>query len=100
MKITKRQLRKIVKEELTREGFFDSLSDLGKKAMSGLGIGADDVSDEMSADAAHEALDKAFFQYAVSLASQQGEVTGEAIEAAQQKALKHVQSLTGHKVMR
>ena len=100
MKITKNQLRKIVKEELMREGFFDSLSDLGKKAMSGLGIGADDVSDEMSADAAQEALDKAFFQYAVSLASQQGEVTGESIEAAQQKALKHVQSLTGHKVMR
>ena len=37
MKITKNQLRKIVKEELMREGFFDSLSDLGKKAMSGLG---------------------------------------------------------------
>ena len=102
MKITKNQLRKIIKEELVKEGFLDSLSGLGKKAMDKLGIGSGkaDISEDMSINAAEEALNTAFFQYAISLASQQGEMTGEAIEAAQQRALNHVQTLAGHKVMR
>ncbi len=102
MKITKRQLRTIIKEELMREGFFDAIGDLGKKAMSKLGIGADDVSEEMSPQAAQEALDRAFFQYAVSLTAQQfpdGDYDAEALKAAQLKAVKHVQELASHKVM-
>ena len=102
MKITKRQLRRIIKEEMINEGFFDTIGDLGKKAMGKLGIGPDDFSEEVSPQAAQEALDKAFFQYAVSLTSDQfphGDYDAEALKSAQLKAVKHVQGLASHKVM-
>lgn len=102
MKITKRQLRRIIKEEMINEGFFDTIGDLGRKAMDKLGIGADDVSEEVSSQVAQEALDKAFFQYAVSLTSDQfpdGDYDAKALKAAQLKAVKYVQGLASHQVM-
>ena len=67
MKITKRQLSRIIRQELINEGW---LENLGHKAMSGLSkiIRPDSLHDNMSVEDAKEELFRAVLQYGISSA--------------------------------
>jgi hypothetical protein len=90
MKITKRQLRRIIKEEIINEGWFDQL---GKKALRGISkfVRPNEIMDDMSVADAKEELDRAVVQFAISYAVGIGEKgSTEGILAGVEKAKQHV----------